>query len=208
MAEEKLNIHTSEYESYFILSTEVSIDNERLQLVERPESSNNMILVLHCPHLDFSITQQSLMKAVGRACTQHSVYNIARMKCATCPLFEVEFRTERSFETFFDATESGNLKCSLQESLSELMKKDKSLCVYAGQLEVTVKLYLLNPNFVSKDPLLKQVTRENHKECITSFKRSKYFDFGALVRCYHDTRVRQGKIHHAKYKTYFILLST
>ena len=59
-----------------------------------------------------------------------------------------------------------------------LRNKFKEKC---GQdIEVMLKLHLILPNAVKKDPRSREVTTDNFQECFSLMKETALFEFGAL----------------------------
>ena len=192
MSEEQLlQIHSSYYEDCFVLSVDVLIDGEALQLEGHSKS-----FTFHCPHLNFSISPCELRGAVNEACLKHQAHFLGRMKCSATPLFEVDFNTSRSVQLFLDFCKNEDVQTSIQTNLvhyisqKQIRPRRLSGCL---QPEVNIKLFLLSPNVATRDPILRLVTLENYQDCITIFKRGRGFDYGALFRLFQEKKYREGK---------------
>ena len=191
MSEDQLlHIHTNFYRDFFMICVEIQVDGERLQL--QGPSTN---LVLHCPHLNCSISQQFLLECVNEGCLKHGVQRIARMKCGPDPLFELDFPTNRSLNVFLTASEHGgvqqHIQCEVTKYIGNCTLRPKP--IVNPQVEVTTKLFLLSPNTATNDPVLRLVTLENCADCLDIFRKGKGFDFGALIRSYQENTSREGR---------------
>ena len=187
--EQLLQTHTCFYEDCFILSIKILIDSEVLQLQGHAQS-----LSLYCPHLNISFSPQNLREATTHSCQEHGAHFVGRMKCGDFPLFEVDFVSNKTLQSFLLAMSDGQLQSSIEDNLvryidvSSLRPRRASL----PQLSVSLVLYLLNPNIACKDPILRRVTLENYQDCVSLFRKGQNFDYGALIRIDHKNRCRES----------------
>lgn len=190
MAEEKLlQTHTSFYEDCFLLTIKIEVDNEALQL-----QGTVKCLRLYCPHLNISFTPLNLRAAISQACIEHGVHFVGRMKCGEFPLFEVDFVSNKTLHSFLTAMENRHVQSLIQTYLEQsidvsTIRPKRST---PPQLDVAVKLYLLNPNVACKDPILRMVTLDNFQDCVSIFRKGQIFDYGALIRFHHEKKCREG----------------
>ena len=113
--------------------------------------------------------------------SEFGVYQVVRMKCGPCPLFEVEFAYLKSLLGFVAALEENHFQSKLERLLNRYLQNGQSF-----QTKVEAKLYLLTPKTTREEPILRQVSPDNVEDCITVFTQGKLFDFGVLFRAFQD----------------------
>ena len=110
-----LNIHSTYYESFLALSVDLRINKQQLKMEHH---------IYQAPVLryrDVTITSESLREALAAVCPMLGVYNVARVRRGTLPLFEVDFAEQTSLEKFCRSL-NGMLK-SYSKKIIQLVKR-------------------------------------------------------------------------------------
>lgn len=121
---------------------------------------------------------QALVGAVSKAAERFGVHQLARVRCGSCPLFEVDFTTKKTAMKFCKALAAGRVQDAMLESIAFLVKSDLDSC----RLSVCNKLLFITPKSARNDTLLREVTKANCSECFELLCEGMAFDFGDLVR--------------------------
>ena len=119
-----------------------------------------------------------LAGAVGKAAERFGVHQLARMRCGSCPLFEVDFTTKKSATKFCKALAAGRVQDAMVESISCLVEHT----LESSRLSVASKLLFVTPKSTRSDTILREVTKANCSKCFELLCEGLAFDFGDLVR--------------------------
>ena len=121
---------------------------------------------------------QMLAGAVGGAAEKFGVHQLARMRCASCPLFEVDFTTKKAAMKFCKALAAGRVQDAMVESISSLVK----YTIESSRLTVASKLLFVTPKSTRSDTVLREVTKANCSKYFELLCEGLAFDFADLVR--------------------------
>ena len=104
--------------------------------------------------------------------------------CEQVPLFQVNFSSEYKLRKFLLAQQA--VQSELASLFSAKLAEHDPTATPPRDIPTTVQtqLLLISPDAVKKDARVVAVTLENHSTCMTLWKESELFDFGALFRVY------------------------
>ena len=116
------------------------------------------------------LSDKDIFKSLASTSRKHHVHNVARQHCGKCPILEVDFSNERSLHSFLQSLQEDRFQSDAAKSLKQLVEPGYDISVYA-------RLYLATPSHQKKDCILKEVTVDNHGECIAQLLDGAVFDF-------------------------------
>ena len=117
------------------------------------------------------ISDKDIFKSLASTSRKHNVRNVARQHCGKCPILEVDFSNERSLHSFLESLQDNRFQSDVAISLKQFVEPGYDISVDA-------RLYLATPSHQKKDCVLKEVTFDNHRECIAQLLDGAVFDFG------------------------------
>ena len=175
-------IHTCFYKTFFLLRTEISVNDELAQV----GVDKRGWLTLYSRDQSVGVTFDALVTDLNDVLQQHGLHGVSNYWCEEVPLFELRGASKDELEKLlgfkgeiweeFASKINIRMRNQLQESLASA-RSDKGPSV-----TVEPQLYLIVPDYDKMDgkPIL--VTRANFSECMTLFCKSNVFNFGAIFR--------------------------
>ena len=180
-------VHTTYYNSFFILRTEVILNGQPAEI----GCSDDSELTLCCRYFPLPGTYStaklsvSIQRFVESIVKNNGVHETGNFFCEDSPLFQVTFSSESKLKKFLQS------KQKIEEKLSSLLSqnlKTPQQAVAAATLvptRVNATLFLMTPDAATKNCAQpREVTLENHSSCMAVWKESEVFDFGDVFRVY------------------------
>ena len=175
--------YTTYYNSFFLLRTPVTISG---QLAEIGYSQSSE-LTLNSRYSNLSVTFRSISSNIETALKKYGVSHVSSFWCEQVPLFQVNFSSEYELRKFLLKQQAVQSELASLFS-AKLAEHDPTVTPGAPPRDipttVQTQLFLISPDAVKKDARVVAVTLENHSTCMTLWKGSELFDFGALFRVY------------------------
>ena len=162
------NIHTTYYQSFFLLSVDIKLGGESIQM----EGINSEDLFFRIPNSRDKLESQVLKDAVTAVANHCGVYNVARIHYGHCTLFEVDFTKAKKIEQFLRMIKCYNFQSQLEKSIPLLVN-----AADAQLLSTHCHLYLATPLVDQKECRLIEVTLDNYSDCVATLKNDLVFDY-------------------------------
>lgn len=188
----KLPIHTTYYNSFFLLRTPVVINGQQATV----GSDEKGWLTLNCRYPAVGVTFDSLITDINVILQTHGMENVTNYWCEEVPLFEVKLSSQKDLKQLLSLEDK--IKEDLASKIATRMSTQLHSCdpsVPPPGLSVLVQpqVYLLIPDSQCKDGKVIKVTKENMATCITLCAESDLLNFGALFRAYKNNPDRADK---------------
>ena len=184
-----LNIYTTYYESFLALSVSIRVDGNHQLRMETPSSSRAPVL----RYRGITFTTEYLKESLSAVCPVLGVHNVARVRQgASLPLVEVDFTDERALERFCKFISDGKFivhvnKTSLLSTHAGVIQSrlrsqlERNLFGSEHEIEeVNIKLHLIMGKAEKKNPVSREVTTTNYRECFSLIRESALFEFRAF----------------------------
>ena len=177
----KLNPHQSYTNGFFLLRVPLIINGQPAEI----GYNDKRMLTLNCRHPSIGITFDSLFNDVSVIMKKYGLSGITNYWCEDVPLFQLKFSSPGGMKRFISAAEmvQNELASKISAQLAEQQRFVDANTTHSHLLVVVhTEVYLLIPDPVNKDADLKAMTAENLSACLSLWKESEVFDFGALFR--------------------------
>ena len=161
------NIHTTYYRSFFLLSVDIRLGGESIQV----EGINSEDLFFRIPSSRDKLESQVLKDAVTAAANSCGVSNVARVHYGHCTLFEVDFMKAAKIEQLLRMIKCYDFQSQLEDRMPMLATVDDHL------LSIQCHLYLATPLIDEKECRLIEVTLDNYSDCVATLKNDLVFDY-------------------------------
>ena len=188
-----LSLHTSYFNNFFILRTEVVINGQHAVV----GANEKGWLTLNSRYPEVGVTFDSLVSDVNECLRCHGMKGVTNYWCEDVPLFEIKVSSQE------------DLKCLLR---MEKRVKEELFSMIAARITVQLQspdasaphpslhvlvqphIYLLIPDNCKMDGRVIKVTKDNIASCIALCANSNVFDFGALFRAFqaHPNGIDEG----------------
>ena len=179
----KPQLHTTYYNSSFLLRTEISVNDQRTQV----DINDKGWLTLNCRHPKAAVTFDSLIRQVDSTLQQHLIHGVSQYWCEEMPLFQLKVTGPDDLRKLFSLEEQiqEDLALKFNDSIKMHIKSSNSRvsCPRLG-VQVHMEVYFLIPDNVNKDGKLIRVHKNNLLKCVELLKESTVFDFDAVYRAY------------------------
>ena len=159
--------HTTHYQSFFLLCVDVKIAEEPLQI----EGVSSSSWYFRGRSGVVKLSDKDIFKTLASTSRKHNVHNVARQHCGKCPILEVDFSNKRSLHSFLQSLRDNIFQSDVAKSFKELVEPSYY------DISVDARLYLATPIYHKKECALKEVTLDNHGECIAQLLDGAVFDF-------------------------------
>ena len=183
--------YTTYYSSFFLLRTPVTISGQPAEIGYSQSSE----LTLNSRYPNLGVTFRSISSNLETVLKKYGVSHVSSFWCEQVPLFQVNFSSEYKLRKFLLAQQRVQSELATLFS-AKLAEHDPTATPGAPPHDipttVQTQLFLISPDAVKKDARVVAVTLENHSTCMTLWKESELFDFGALFRVY---RLGPSKLH-------------
>ena len=197
----KLPIHTAFYSNFFLLRTEVVI-NGQCAVIGTDEKG---WLTLNSRYPQVGVTFDSLVTDVNEVLQRHGMEAVTNYWCEEMPLFELKVSSRDSLKKFLRL--EGKIKEELASKIAsrmmaQLQSPDRSILSPSLHVLVQPRVYLLIPDYTTKNGKTIQIKKENVTASMTLFGDSSMFDFGALFRALrtNPTMEDTGIVNSYSYK--------
>ena len=180
-------IHTAYYENFFLLRTEIVVNDQQAQV----EINEEGWLTLNCRNPKVGVTFDSLVTDVNEVLQQHGLHGVSNYWCEEVPLFELKGTSPEELEKLLGL--EGEIQGQLALKIYKRMKDVHSTATDSSpDLHILVypQLYLLIPDYAHMDGRPIHINKGNFSECMALFGESRLFDFGAVFRA---SRTNQSK---------------
>ena len=197
----KLPIHTTFYSNFFLLRTEVVI-NGQCAVIGTDEKG---WLTLNSRYPQVGVTFDSLVTDVNEVLQRHGMEAVTNYWCEEFPLFELKVSSQDSLKKFLRL--EGKIKEELASKIAsrmmaQLQSPERSILSPSLHVLVQPRVYLLVPDYTTKNGKTIQIKKENVTASMTLFGDSSMFDFGALFRALrtNPTMEDTGIVNSYSYK--------
>lgn len=191
----KLSIHTTFYNSFFLLRTAVII-NDKQAIVG---ADKNGWLTLNCQYPAVGVTFDSLVTDVNDILQRHGMEPVSNYWCEEMPLFEVKISSKQDLKKLIYLEK--DIKKGLASKIAAKLtahahSPDASILPpYPSTaldfcIHVHPQVYLLIPDSSNKDGNVIKVTKDNIELCMNLCAKSNVFDFGNLFKAFRDNPER------------------
>ena len=166
--------HTGYYLTFFVLKTRFIMNGQPAQI-----SSDDGHLTLSCRNPPISITFDSLIGEVDAVVKTYGLEGVSNYWCEEVPLFELKLSSRRSIKKFLRLQDQLNneLASRISAKLTQKQQSVGPIVVYARS-----EVHMLTPRPETKDAKVLVVTSENIDTCVSIWRESEVFNFGALYR--------------------------
>ena len=183
-------VHTTYYNSFFVLRTEVILNGQPAEI----GCSDDSELTLCCRYFALpgtystarpSVSFPSISVEVEDILKRHGVFEVDKFFCEDSPLYQVTFSSEYGLENFLmkkDTVEK-EMAALISDKLQPPQQAGAAATLVPTRVNAT--LFLVSPDAATKNCAQpREVTLENHSSCMAVWKESEVFDFGDLFRVY------------------------
>ena len=202
-SELRFNHHTTYYNGFFLLRVPLIINGQLAELSSSPQGE----LTLNCRSPNISITFNSLFNEVNILVKKYGLDGISNGWCEDVPLFQLKPPSLDGLKRFINSME--RLQNDLATRISSRITRKlvaSALCETSPPLvplPVTshTEVLLLTPDPPMRDAQILEVTSDNLSTCITLWRESEVFNFGALFRTHRtDTSMikHEGILSHSQ----------
>ena len=174
----KPNLHAALYGSFFLLRTEVVINGQQALIVPDGEGW----LTLNCRYPEVGVSFDSLVTDVNEIMYRHGMKAVIECLYGEVPLFKIKVTSKKDLEKLVSLERK--IKRDLASRIAAHMtaELDHSASPSSLHVQVEPQVYLLIPDYVTKDVKIIRVTKDNVPLCMALFQESKVFDFDAAFR--------------------------
>ncbi len=188
----RLNPFTTYYNSFFILRPILTVNGQRTEVGCSPKRE----LTINCHSQNVSITFDSLYNIVDAAVKKYGLTGIANSWCEDVSLFQLKFTNPDSLRRFVRSSEHIENEIALRVSNAlgdQVMATDRQ---HTARLKIPVAVdmgvFLLIPDSLKKEVKIVQLSLENITTCLTLWRESEVFNFGAAFRSYRMEPSERG----------------
>ena len=185
MSVTEFNTHTTYYNGFFLLRTPLIINGQPAVI----GCSNNGELTLDCCNPQVSITFDSLFTEVDTVVKRHGLSGVSNGWCDEVPLFQLKFSHCDNITQFLQSAEKIQRELAVKVSailIKEQQESDPTAPPSILPVTIHTEVYLLTPDPVNKYAGVVEVTLVKLSDCLTRWKESEVFRFGALFQTYRE----------------------
>ncbi len=185
----KLHPHQSYSNGFFLLRMPLIINAQPAEI----SYNDKGMLTLNCRYPNFGITFDSLFNEVSTVVEKYGLSGVTNYWCEDVPLFQLKFSTPDGMKKFISTAEAVQNELASRIS-TRLAEQQRVLYPDTSKADLPVivhtEVFLVTPDPINRDADLRVVTAENLSACLSLWRESIVFDFGALFRAY---RTKQEK---------------
>ena len=181
----KPNLHQSYSNGFFLLRMPLIINGQPAEI----NYNDKGMLALNCRYPSLSITFDALFNDVSTVVKEYGLAGITNYWCEDVPLFQLKLSTLDGMKKFISTAEAVQNELASKIS-AQLSEQQRIFCPSTSQSNLLVivhtEVFLVTPDPISKDAVLRVMTAEpeNLSACLSLWRESIVFDFGALFRAY------------------------
>ncbi len=188
----RFNPSTTYYNSFFILRTTLTVCGQKTEI----GCSFKRELTLNCRSPALSLTFDALYSIVDAVIKKYGLSGISNSWCEDVPLFQLKFTNPDSLRRFLRVTEHIESELAHKVSIAlgdELMALDREHTARQNiPVMANASIFLLTPDPLKKDVKIVQLSLENVTTCLSLWRESEIFNFGAAFRSYRMQPTEQG----------------
>ena len=148
-------------------------------------TSDDGHLTIGCRYPPLSITFDSLITEVDTVMKKYGLEGVSNYWCEDVPLFELKFSSQDCLKRLLHSEEKvqNELASRIAAVLAQQQKSPNPVAVCA-----VTEVYMLTPRPDTKDAQINRVSPQNLATCITLWRESEMFNFGAQFRAFRMDR--------------------
>ena len=177
------NPHQSYSNGFFLLRMALIINGQPAEI----SCNDKGMLTLNCRYPSIGITFASLFNDVSTVVEKYGLSGITNYWCEDVPLFQLKFSTPDGMKRFISTAEMVQNELASKIS-ARLAEKQRNFHPDTSQahlpITVYIEVFLVTPDPINRDAVLRAITAESLSACLSLWRESTVFDFGALFRAY------------------------
>ena len=147
-------------------------------------TSDDGHLTINCHYPSVSISFDSLITEVDTVMKKYGLEGVSNYWCEDVPLFELKLSSEDCLKRLLHSEEKVQNELASRIAAVLLAQQQQQKSANPVAVCAVTEVYMLTPRPETKDAHIIRVSPQNLAACISLWRESEMFNFGALFRAF------------------------